>query len=151
MNRKDRRAKAKKNIGVDTTEPGFWSNMHTYQGHPDGPPPEIPIPGIDIPPIDAMFNEKVARNSWHPKEEFDSFVDFIKTNAYEKVLSGPLIVPIGTPEELKDPKWSWAYNSDCKYVTLHVDMRDGGFTVMNQNGDRINLDQLKWQWKSQKE
>ena len=39
---------------------------------------------------------------------------------------------------------------NCKYIEIRFDMRDGGFTLRNKEGERINLEQLKWQYKSVK-
>jgi len=44
--------------------------------------------------------------------------------------------------------WSWSRNWDCKYINLRFDMRDGGFVLTNNKGERICLEQLKWQYQS---
>lgn len=42
--------------------------------------------------------------------------------------------------------WSWVKNMDCKYISLNIDMRDGGFVLKNRKGKRISLKQLQWQY-----
>ncbi len=42
-------------------------------------------------------------------------------------------------------KWSWIFNTQCKYIGLRIDMRDGHFVLTNRNGERITVDQLKYQ------
>lgn len=147
MNRKDRRSKARQSQGTPPSNSGFWSNMHTYNGpKEDQPPPKTPVPGLDIPPVDSEFEAKVARNSWHDRNELDEVIKVIQKLSIEKEFSGTMVQPIGTVDK-SEPSWSWARNTDCKYVSINFDMRDGAFTLLNQNGERINLDQLKWQWK----
>lgn len=73
------------------------------------------------------FDEMVKNNEWHDRAEIDLFVETIK--------------------ELSDPeaKWSWARNWKCKYVELRFDMRDGGFILRDDSGQRISLEALKHQ------
>lgn len=47
--------------------------------------------------------------------------------------------------------WSWVKNTQCKYIQLRIDMRDGGFVLLNRNGNRISLKQLQWQYDLDKE
>jgi hypothetical protein len=42
-------------------------------------------------------------------------------------------------------KWKWINNSDCKYVDLRIDMRDGGCIIMNRDHKRITPNQLSKQ------
>lgn len=113
---------------------------------------EPEIPGVTVPPVDDEFTAKVNRNSWHNKSEFMAFVETINKLATDyDTLIGPLVRHVDElPEEEKEPKWSWAYNHNCKYINLRIDMRDGAFTMTNNEGERINLKQLKWQYKSAK-
>lgn len=46
---------------------------------------------------------------------------------------------------LNDKRWSWAANTDCKYLNLRVDMRDGG-CLIEANSRRISPKQLRWQY-----
>jgi len=41
--------------------------------------------------------------------------------------------------------WQWFKNSECKYIELRIDMRDGGFILKNGEGERISLERLKYQ------
>jgi hypothetical protein len=70
----------------------------------------------------------------HNRDQIDRFVETIKRLSVED-----------------DYDWSWAYNSKCKYLNLRFDMRDGGFILTNDEGHRIELPQLEWQWKAAKE
>ena len=51
---------------------------------------------------------------------------------------------------MKKGKWQWVYNSECKYVDLRVDMRDGGCIIKNREGKRIPPHKLKHQIKVKK-
>lgn len=45
-------------------------------------------------------------------------------------------------------KWSWVENTECKYIELRIDMRDGGCIIKNRRGERITPEQLaKQPWK----
>lgn len=39
-------------------------------------------------------------------------------------------------------KWSWVENTECKYVELRIDMRDGGCIIKNRRDERITPEQL---------
>lgn len=51
------------------------------------------------------------------------------------------LLPYGDPH-----KWVWSRNTDCKYVELRVDMRDGGCIICDRHGNRISPEQLQWQY-----
>ena len=56
---------------------------------------------------------------------------------------------VATVKELSkedDFTWSWARNWSCKYISIRIDMRDGAFVLVNGEGERISLDQLKYQY-----
>jgi hypothetical protein len=72
-----------------------------------------------------QFESRIASNSW--ETNLDETVNCIKELTSE------------------DSDWTWAYNWTCKYICLRIDMRDGGFLILNDNGERISLDRLKWQ------
>jgi hypothetical protein len=65
--------------------------------------------------------EMEVRNKWHD-------IDFLET-----------II-----ETIRNPKWCWAYNWECKYLDVRIDMRDGG-CIVKAKGKRITPDGLKWQ------
>jgi len=66
---------------------------------------------------------KIEQNIW------DHLDDFLKTF-----------------NNMKTHNWSWARNSECKYVNLRIDMRDGGCIIMNKDGERISPERLAWQY-----
>lgn len=72
------------------------------------------------------FKVMLENNIWHSVEELEAFVAVIKK------LSAP------------DSGWAWARNWNCKYITLRIDMRDGGFILANDK-ERISLQQLEHQ------
>lgn len=45
----------------------------------------------------------------------------------------------------KDKQWCWTKNSQCKYVELVIDMRDGEFTILDRDRHRISFEDLKRQ------
>lgn len=42
--------------------------------------------------------------------------------------------------------WWWIKNSKCKYVSLRIDMRDGGFIILDRNNERIEFTELEYQY-----
>ena len=74
-----------------------------------------------------------------------NIVDKIKTNTWEKPNTLEEIMEFIKQSTKEDSDWSWARNSECKYIDLRIDMRDGGFTL-SAKGYRISLDRLKWQY-----
>ncbi len=69
------------------------------------------------------LQEKIATNTW------DSIDDFLAV--------------LG---EMRGGKWSWMKNTKCKYVTLRVDMRDGGCIIKDRDGNRIDPKDLEYQF-----
>lgn len=51
-------------------------------------------------------------------------------------------------ETLHSPAWSWVRNTDCKYINVRIDMRDGHVLLTDRNGKIITIDQLRHQYKS---
>jgi hypothetical protein len=39
-------------------------------------------------------------------------------------------------------KWTWWKNQKCKYITVRIDMRDGGCIIKDNEGNRINPEDL---------
>lgn len=76
---------------------------------------------------DKEFQEMVDENLWH--RNLDEVIAVIKE------LSA------------KGSKWSWTRSkkTNCKYIRLHFDMRDGAFIIQDRQGNRISLNQLKSQ------
>jgi len=72
------------------------------------------------------LKEKKAKNVW------DSIDDF-------------LIVL----QKMRKGEWNWFRNTNCKYVDLRVDMRDGGCLIYNNEGERIEIKDLDFQYKSE--
>lgn len=50
-----------------------------------------------------------------------------------------------TLKEILSSKWSWRRSNDYKYITVKVDMRDGGCVLENRFGQKITLEDLKHQ------
>ncbi len=86
---------------------------------------------------DKEHDALVEKNQW--LENLDEVVAFIKAASAEQsyTAEGSRI-----PGQLY---WSWCQNTRCKYVTLRIDMRDGGFVLTDRDGKRISLKQLQWQ------
>lgn len=152
MNRKERRAaKKQKNGLIDINPSDFWNaTNYTYKPIPD-PIPETEVPGVNVPPIDAFFSEMVASNVWHDRSQIELFFQTIRTLSTPLDFTRTIIKradQIEEKKEKKDEDWCWSKNWNCKYVNIRFDMRDGGFIMTNDKGKRINLDQLKWQWRS---
>jgi len=72
------------------------------------------------------FKKKKANNIW--ENNFDKTISFIKE---------------ATKDEFDG--WSWIKNGRCKYISLRIDMRDGGFIILDRDGNRISLEELKHQ------
>ena len=54
-------------------------------------------------------------------------------------------------EAARDRKWKWVLNTACKYIELRVDMRDGGCIIKDRHGNRINPENLAYQYGQDKE
>lgn len=119
--------------GIDAAQEYTW---HSYKSPPE-PKPEFKQYGINCPPEFPEFTHKVRHNVWHDRSEFDLFVNTIKELS----------------DDTEGNHWSWSRNWNCKYLNLRIDMRDGGFCLMNDKNKRINVEQLKWQydWDREKE
>lgn len=42
--------------------------------------------------------------------------------------------------------WQWWKNPECKYVSIRIDMRDGGFIILGRDGKRISLADIQYQY-----
>ena len=67
----------------------------------------------------ATSNDLLGGNQW------DSIDDFIT------VLN-----------KMRADEWQWYENTNCKYVELRVDMRDGGCIIKDRHGRRITPAEL---------
>jgi len=52
---------------------------------------------------------------------------------------------------MKEKKWSWMWNSKCKYVELRIDMRSGSCIIKDREGNRITPEDLAYQYTSEEE
>jgi hypothetical protein len=140
MNSNQRKQQRKKQFQKSTSSTipqigeTYWAYDNSFE--PPKPEKEPEVAGINVPPVIPEFEAKVERNIWHDLPELPEW--------------------ISTIQELtsKDSDWSWAKNHECKYIDIRIDMRDGGFVVLSREGDdgrRICLEHLKWQWKPLKE
>jgi hypothetical protein len=48
-------------------------------------------------------------------------------------------------EAARAGRWTWIDNSECKYIQLRIDMRDGGCLIENRHGVRIDPARLAFQ------
>lgn len=71
----------------------------------------------------ATVDEKIETNQW------DSIEDVIA-----------ILRKVATRE------WTWSRNTECKYLDLRLDMRDGGCIIKNREGVRISPEYLAWQY-----
>lgn len=69
------------------------------------------------------LEEKIKKNIW------DSLEDFLDVVAM-----------------VKEGKWRWAYNPKFKYVNLRIDMRDGGCLILDNDGNRVDPKDLRFQY-----
>ena len=143
MNRAQARKHAKflkKQMQSYNPEPGLVE-WNTYNGPAAVEVKEQKIPGLDIPPVPEYHTEMVNKNKWFDIEQLQPWIDTIKTLAVDDPYEadGNTLKPGCTG-------WSWSKNLGCKYVDIRIDMRDGGFVVLNREGERICLEQLKWQY-----
>lgn len=79
----------------------------------------------------AEFQEMARSNTWH------------ESNV---VVAAQEILDLVHSKE-----WLWFRNTHCKYVNIRIDMRDGGFLLMDRNHGRVSLDAIKWQYSKGKE
>lgn len=83
------------------------------------------------------FDEMVANNVWHPGEELASVILALRK--------------LNTPDPQNPWKsvsgWTWSKNPAwrAKYVSIQIDMRDGGFILKDRDGKRISLEQIQSQ------
>jgi hypothetical protein len=82
-----------------------------------------------------------------PTPEFEAMVE-------SNVWHDDLLVTVGELLKLVSdwPKWQWVKNTrPVKYITIKVDMRDGGFVMLDDDKKRISLEQVRWQFPKTKE
>lgn len=80
---------------------------------------------------EAEFKAKVEANIW--EENLDEVIAVIKD--------------LSSRQDKGDFSWNWSRcKADVKYISLHIDMRDGGFQLLDRRGKRISLDELKSQY-----
>jgi hypothetical protein len=118
------------------------SSVEWYSIGPAKPEkPYVAIPGKDFYVETAEYQDKIDSNSWD-KNLGDVF-SFIKwaTRPDSEIFDEKGQYKPGETD------WSWAKNMNCKYLNVRIDMRDGGFVLKNDKGQRISLDALKWQYK----
>ncbi len=46
-------------------------------------------------------------------------------------------------------KWCWGLNTKCKYITVTIDMRDGGCRLFDRDGNEITIEELQFQHNKQ--
>ena len=48
--------------------------------------------------------------------------------------------------QIASPDWSWASNSRFKYLNIRVDTRNGRFLIFEDQGRRVDIEQVLWQY-----
>ena len=43
-------------------------------------------------------------------------------------------------------RWTWAMNTQCKYINVRIDTRTGHCTITDRDGNKITPKQLEWQY-----
>lgn len=87
---------------------------------------------------DKEHDALVEKNEW--LDNFDEVIAFIKlASAPKKWTEKGASIP-------GECYWTWVKNNQCKYINIRIDMRDGGFVLLNRDGQRISLKQLQWQY-----
>lgn len=87
---------------------------------------------------DKEHDALVEKNEW--LTNFDELIAFIKLATPDKTYTAQ-------GGHIPDKTyWTWAKNNRCKYINIRIDMRDGGFVLLNRDGERISLKQLQWQY-----
>ena len=82
-----------------------------------------------------MKKVDISKNEWHPKEDLDEVIAAIKKFA---------------KTDYHNPdRWSWIRNTECKYVGLRFDMRDGAFVIYDRKDERILLSDVEYQYKEE--
>ncbi len=79
------------------------------------------------------LDNKIETNTWEEPKDLKELFDFVLEASKAK-------------SPIKDRVWSWTKNSECKYIDIRIDMRDGGFILRNRNDKRIELKDLKFQY-----
>jgi hypothetical protein len=80
----------------------------------------------------GTLNDKIETNTWEEPSELKGLFDFVLIASEEGLIC--------------NRAWSWTKNSECKYIDIRIDMRDGGFILRNRDGKRIELKDLKFQY-----
>ncbi len=83
------------------------------------------------------FEAQVHANIW--ETNLQEVIDFIKEASGERTYT-----PGGDRIGGK-LYWSWVKNPCCKYVGIRIDLRNGAFVILDRDGQRISLEQLKYQ------
>lgn len=75
----------------------------------------------------------------------EDFEHMVESSVWQKNIS-EVIALIQELSAKYNPKWNWLNSPECKYISLKIDMRDGGFIIMDREGNRISVEQLSYQW-----
>lgn len=83
------------------------------------------------------FKKMVDNNTWHSSNQLQPTLDAL-AQRFMPDPNNPWTSKFG---------WSWAKNPGwrAKYVTIKIDMRDGGFVLLDKNGERISIEQIQAQ------
>ena len=71
------------------------------------------------------LQKKIDNNIWETLDDFSKIM---------------LII-----EDMKNEKWFWFKNMQCKYINIRMDMRDGHFMLFDRDDNRIEIKDLERQ------
>jgi hypothetical protein len=88
-----------------------------------------------------MKDVSIEDNEWHPLCDLDRVIEVLKDLAEPD--------PHGKDgSEIPGLRyWTWIKNTKCKYVSIRIDMRDGGFVLLDRGGKRVLLKDIEHQAK----
>ena len=69
--------------------------------------------------------------------------EWLTIDKLKEILS--IIKEVATKKFTDPSTWKWTKNPMCKYIQLRIDMRDGGFVLLDRTGKRISIEELKKQ------
>jgi len=56
---------------------------------------------------------------------------------------------VNKSRDRSDHSWRWPANTECKYVNLTIDMRDGHCLIRDRHNKEIELKDLEYQYKGE--
>lgn len=83
----------------------------------------------------------------HKKEQEQPVMSKKKWEPFDKLANqiAKFLSTVGMEHEGKS--WWWGKNSKCKYISIHIDTRDGHAILIDRTGKQITIDELLYQYK----